>query len=86
VLVSGRHVTVPCPGAPDQESEGEEAAEARVALAQDMGRGNLASRHSRVRLQEVCFHLLGHCSSVMQQVWIQALQLLLDHTKWRATL
>lgn len=36
-----------------QESEGEEAAEARVALAQDMGRGNLASRQSRVRLQEI---------------------------------
>lgn len=46
----------PCPAlpVPDQESEGEEAAEARVALAQDMGRGNLASRNSRVRLQEVC--------------------------------
>ena len=40
-----------------QESEGEEAAEARVNLAQDMGRGNMASRQSRVRLQEVrtCF-------------------------------
>jgi hypothetical protein len=36
-----------------QESEGEEAAEARVALPQDMGRGNLAQRQSRVRLQEV---------------------------------
>lgn len=36
-----------------QESEGEEAAEAKVDLAQDMGRGNLASRQSRVRLQEV---------------------------------
>ena len=36
-----------------QESEGEEAAEARVALAQDMGRGNLAARQSRVRLQEI---------------------------------
>ena len=57
--VGVRRVTAPCPGAPDQESEGEEAAEARVALAQDMGRGNLASRNSRVRLQEVRFHLLG---------------------------
>ena len=36
-----------------QESEGEEAAEARVTLAQDMGRGNIASRQSRIRLQEV---------------------------------
>ena len=36
-----------------QESEGEEAAEARVALPQDMGRGNLAARQSRVRLQEI---------------------------------
>lgn len=36
-----------------QESEGEEAAEARVALPQDMGRGNLATRQSRVRLQEI---------------------------------
>ena len=44
------------PGLAAKESEGEEAAEARVALAQDMGRGNLASRHSRVRLQEVCSH------------------------------
>ncbi|EIE18463.1 Brix-domain-containing protein, partial [Coccomyxa subellipsoidea C-169] len=35
------------------ESEGEEAAEARVELAQDMGRGNMASRQSRVRLQEI---------------------------------
>ncbi|CAK0738206.1 hypothetical protein CVIRNUC_001009 [Coccomyxa viridis] len=35
------------------ESEGEEAAEARVALPQDMGRGNLAARQSRVRLQEI---------------------------------
>ena len=41
----------------EQESEGEEAAEARVALPQDMGRGNLAQRNSRVRLQEVrCAH------------------------------
>ena len=36
-----------------QESEGEEAAEARVALSQNMGRGNLAARQSRVRLQEI---------------------------------
>ena len=38
-----------------QESEGEDAAEGRVTLAQDMGRGNLASRQSRIRLQEVRF-------------------------------
>lgn len=36
-----------------QESEGEEAGEARVTLAQDLGHGNLASRQSRVQLQEV---------------------------------
>eukprot|EP00884_Botryococcus_braunii_P008786 jgi/Botrbrau1/17909/Bobra.50_1s0010.1 len=35
------------------ESEGEEAAEARVTLPQDLGRGNLASRQSRIRLHEV---------------------------------
>ena len=39
-----------------QESEGEEAAESRVTLAQDMGRGNLAARQSRIRLQEVKIH------------------------------
>ncbi len=44
-----RHVHLPLL----QESEGEEAAEARVALAQDMGRGNQASQQSRVRLQEI---------------------------------
>ena len=36
-----------------QESEGEEAAETRVLLPQDLGRGNIANRQSRVRLQEV---------------------------------
>lgn len=36
-----------------QESEGEEAADSRVTLADDLGRGNLASRQSRVKLQEV---------------------------------
>lgn len=36
-----------------QESEGEEAGESRVTLAQDLGRGNLAARQSRVQLQEV---------------------------------
>ena len=36
-----------------QESEGEDAADSRVTLAQDVGRGNLASRQSRVKLQEV---------------------------------
>ncbi len=42
-----------------QESEGEDAADSRVTLAQDVGRGNLASRQSRVKLQEViicCWH------------------------------
>ena len=36
-----------------QESEGEEAAESRVTLAQDMGKGNVAARQSRIKLQEV---------------------------------
>ncbi|KAK9840668.1 hypothetical protein WJX81_008651 [Elliptochloris bilobata] len=35
------------------ESEGEEAAEQRVMLEEDLGRGNLAARQSRVRLQEI---------------------------------
>ena len=35
------------------ESEGEDAADSRVMLERDMGRGNLAARQSRVRLQEV---------------------------------
>ncbi|KAK9864546.1 hypothetical protein WJX84_005879 [Apatococcus fuscideae] len=35
------------------ESEGEEAAESRVTLAQDLGHGNLAARQSRVRLHEI---------------------------------
>ncbi|KAL3136348.1 hypothetical protein ABBQ38_005610 [Trebouxia sp. C0009 RCD-2024] len=35
------------------ESEGEDAADSRVTLAEDVGRGNLASRQSRVKLQEV---------------------------------
>ena len=39
-----------------QESEGEDAAESRVTLAEDVGRGNLASRQSRVKLQEASFH------------------------------
>ncbi len=37
-----------------QNSEGEDAAESRVTLAEDVGGGNLASRQSRVKLQEVC--------------------------------
>ena len=36
-----------------QESEGEEAADSRVTLEDDLGRGNLAARQSRVKLQEV---------------------------------
>lgn len=36
-----------------QESEGEEAAESRVTLPQDLGHGNLAARQSRIRLHEV---------------------------------
>jgi ribosome biogenesis protein SSF1/2 len=45
-----------------QESEGEEAGESRVTLAQDLGRGNLAARQSRVQLQEVHFVLnLSDC-------------------------
>ncbi|KAK9835617.1 hypothetical protein WJX74_004263 [Apatococcus lobatus] len=35
------------------ESEGEEAAESRVTLPQDLGHGNLAARQSRVRLHEI---------------------------------
>jgi len=35
------------------ESEGDEAAESRITLAQDMGRGNLATKQSRVKLHEV---------------------------------
>jgi len=35
------------------ESEGEEAGESRVTLAQDLGKGNLASKQSRVKLHEV---------------------------------
>ncbi|EFJ48848.1 hypothetical protein VOLCADRAFT_60049, partial [Volvox carteri f. nagariensis] len=35
------------------ESEGEDAEASRVTLAQDMGRGNVASRQSRVRLHEL---------------------------------
>ena len=44
-----------------QESEGEEAADSRVTLADDLGRGNLASRQSRVKLQEV--NSLQHASA-----------------------
>ncbi|KAG2428710.1 hypothetical protein HXX76_011414 [Chlamydomonas incerta] len=35
------------------ESEGEDAETSRVTLAQDMGRGNVATRQSRVRLHEI---------------------------------
>eukprot|EP00891_Asterochloris_glomerata_P008337 jgi/Astpho2/8337/e_gw1.00122.100.1_t len=35
------------------ESEGEDAGDSRVVLERDMGRGNLAARQSRVKLQEV---------------------------------
>ena len=35
------------------ESEGEDAGDSRVMLERDMGRGNLAARQSRVKLQEV---------------------------------
>lgn len=35
------------------ESEGEEANESRVSLPQDLGKGNLAARQSRVHLQEI---------------------------------
>ncbi len=50
-----------------QESEGEEAAEARVELAQDMGRGNMASRQSRVRLQEVRLYYLPILFTVLNR-------------------
>lgn len=38
---------------PAQESEGEDAETSRVTLAQDLGRGNVAARQSRVRLHEI---------------------------------
>ncbi len=52
-----------------QESEGEEAMEAKVDLAQDMGRGNLASRQSRVRLQEVrpCAYTCWGCPQAVKR-------------------
>ena len=43
----------PPPLDPPQESEGEDAEASRVTLAQDLGRGNVASRQSRVRLHEI---------------------------------
>lgn len=49
-----------------QESEGEEAASSRVVLAQDMGRGNMASRQSRVLLQEVRVFRLPFLQSACQ--------------------
>lgn len=36
-----------------QESEGEDAAETRVTLSEDLGKGNVAARQSRIKLQEV---------------------------------
>lgn len=45
-----------------QESEGEEAAESRVTLAQSMGRGNIAERQSRVKLQEVNACAIQFCT------------------------
>ncbi len=48
-----------------QESEGEDAAETRVTLAEDVGRGNLASRQSRVKLQEVQACLLHEFCCVL---------------------
>ena len=43
-----------------QESEGEDAADSRVTLAEDVGRGNLASRQSRVKLQEAGLQLVSY--------------------------
>jgi ribosome biogenesis protein SSF1/2 len=40
-------------GGRDSDSEGEEAGQAKVTLAQDLGSGNIAARQSRVRLHEV---------------------------------
>ncbi len=48
------YAALPCYSDLVQESEGEDAVESRVSLAEDVGRGNLASRQSRVKLQEVC--------------------------------
>ena len=38
---------------PHQESEGEDAEASRVTLSQDLGKGNVAARQSRVRLHEI---------------------------------
>ncbi|KAL0056366.1 hypothetical protein WJX82_010564 [Trebouxia sp. C0006] len=46
-----------------KDSEGEDAAESRVTLAEDVGGGNLASRQSRVKLQEVA-RVEGGCGGV----------------------
>ncbi len=48
------YAALPCYSDLVQDSEGEDAAESRVTLAEDVGGGNLASRQSRVKLQEVC--------------------------------
>ena len=47
-----------------QESEGEEAAESRVTLGQNLGRGNIAERQSRVKLQEVKHLVHSKCIPV----------------------
>ena len=52
-----------------QESEGEDAAESRVTLAEDVGRGNLASRQSRVKLQEASLRV----ALLLPRPWSQAL-------------
>ena len=46
------------------ESEGEDAGDSRVMLERDMGRGNLAARQSRVKLQEVRTLAEGTCTYV----------------------
>lgn len=48
-----------------QESEGEDAAESRVTLAEDVGRGNLASRQSRVKLQEASRSSSIYCTTLV---------------------
>lgn len=47
------HTYTRCSPVCPQESEGEDAEASRVTLAQDMGKGNSASRQSRVRLHEI---------------------------------
>ena len=46
-----------------QESEGEEAAESRVTLGQNLGRGNIAERQSRVEQRFGSYLVALECGS-----------------------